>query len=253
MAGLQHQVLLAVDQGGALASRRAPEQEGDRRARPRDRLDRLVGQRRPAELHVCAGLAGLDGQRGVEQEHALARPARKVAGGRDRGAGLLRHLGEDHLERGRQPAPADIREGEAVGVARGRVGVLAEDHRPHVVERRQGERVEDVLRRRQHPGTGFAPGIDRLRHPLGAAVLEERQGEPGRAGGAEAGERARDGIVCRHRTSRISGSSGARYGWSGARWPGCRTSPRWRRACRRWCRPGSRPGPACRNRCRRRA
>ena len=62
------------------------------------RRDRLVGERRPAEPQMRAGCARLDGQRGVEEEHALPRPRRQVAASSAAGSRRsLRHLGEDRL------------------------------------------------------------------------------------------------------------------------------------------------------------
>ena len=63
-------------------------------------------------------------------------------------------------------------------VARRRIGVLAEDHHLHGVERRQKQRIEDGLGRRQHLLAGGDAGIDLRGDALGRAVGEERQRPP---------------------------------------------------------------------------
>lgn len=86
-----------------------------------------------------------DGEGGVEEEDAAARPRLQVAVlGRDEaryvGGELLVHV----LQRGRRRDALAHGEAEAVRLVVVVVRVLAEDHHAHRVQRREVERIEDV-------------------------------------------------------------------------------------------------------------
>ena len=86
---------------------------------------------------------GADGERGVEQQHALTGPAAQAATGGDGGAGVVGHLLEDILERRGEGHAVGHGEAEALGLAGLVVGVLAEDDDLDAVEGAEVEGVED--------------------------------------------------------------------------------------------------------------
>ena len=86
MRSLQHEAWIGrgLADGGLFLRLRAPEHKADRLRKLRDGGDDGVGEALPAEAPVAVGLAGLDGQDGVEQENALPRPRRQTAAGKRR-------------------------------------------------------------------------------------------------------------------------------------------------------------------------
>ena len=96
-----------------------------------------------------AGLAGPDGERPVEQHHALVGPRRQVAvlGGLDAEVGAQLRVDVREAARDRPDVRVD-REAQPDRVAGRRVGVLADDQHPHVGERPL-EGAEDVVAGRQ--------------------------------------------------------------------------------------------------------
>ena len=94
-----------VDQRLLAARRRAPQDEHDVLGLVVDRADDLVGERLPPSALVGRGLPGAHGQRGVEQQHALACPGLEVAVCRDGSAEVARQLLVDVDQRRRDRAP----------------------------------------------------------------------------------------------------------------------------------------------------
>ena len=88
-----------------------------------------------------------------------------------------------------------------MGVARRRVGVLAEEDGFHPVQRRQTERVENVVRRGQNELARADAPIHPRRHGVGMALAEKRQPHPTGRGrvSPEARQRGRDGSAHRMR------------------------------------------------------
>ena len=111
--------------------------------------DGAVGEALPALARVGGGLARRDRQHGVEQQDAALCPRREVAGRGPRAArGRVSSSSMDVLQRRRRAHAGGNREAEPHRLAGAVVGILAEDHDAHVVERRQRERVEDAVGRR---------------------------------------------------------------------------------------------------------
>ena len=95
------------------------------------------------------GVARAHGERGVEQEHALLRPARQLpALARHVHAQVARYLLEDVLQGGREPYALAHRERQPVRLAGIDVGVLAHDDHFDVRERNVFERREYERARR---------------------------------------------------------------------------------------------------------
>ena len=107
-----------------------------------------VGELLPAQRGVAVGLVGTDGQRGVEQQHALTGPPSQVARWRHGCARVVLYLLEDVLQRGRKGHAVLHREGESVGLSWLVVGVLTYDDHLHLVEGAQVEGIEDEASRR---------------------------------------------------------------------------------------------------------
>ena len=88
-----------------------------------------------------------------------------------------------------------------MGIARRRIGILAEDDGFHAFERGQPQAREDVVRRRENLRARRNPLVDAGRHVVGGAVREEGQTPPAlrRRARAEFRESLRNGT--RHRTA----------------------------------------------------
>ena len=110
-----------------------------------DGADDLVGERLPSLALVRGGLPGPHGQRGVEQQHALACPALEVAVRRDGRRRGRRQLLVDVDQRRRDAHPALHREAQPVGLPRAVVRILAEDHHLGVGVRREVQRGEHLV------------------------------------------------------------------------------------------------------------
>ncbi|MNM61961.1 hypothetical protein D3C81_732740 [compost metagenome] len=90
-----------------------------------------------------AHLALLDGQRGVEQQHALLGPVLQAAVVGRVDVQVALELLEDVLQRRRHRHARLHREAQAMGLAGAVIGVLADDHHLHLVQRRRVQRIED--------------------------------------------------------------------------------------------------------------
>ena len=107
-----------------------------------------IGELLPAQRGMAVGLMGTHGQRGIEQQHTLARPPLQVAALRHRGAQVLLYLLEDILQRGRKGHTVLYREAQPVGLARLVVRVLPENDHLHLLKRTEVEGIEDEPPRR---------------------------------------------------------------------------------------------------------
>ncbi|CAM5223196.1 hypothetical protein BTHI11S_06296 [Bosea thiooxidans] len=158
------------------------------------------------EMRACLARPFSDRQRGVEQQHALFRPAGQIAAGGRRGAEILRPLLVDVDERARQRRRADIGEGEPVGMAGRRIGILPEDDGTDRVERRQRQCGEDPLRRGSDDMAGRPLGIDRRTGARRfAAGGEDRQLAP--ASGPRRSEEDGESILAGHEERVSEGSN----------------------------------------------
>ena len=88
-----------IDEGGLLLGIAAPEEEDGVGAVGVDDGDNGVGELLPTVAGVGVGLPLPHGEGGVEQEHALVRPAQQTAAGREGCAGVVAYLAQDILQR----------------------------------------------------------------------------------------------------------------------------------------------------------
>lgn len=108
MDGLEHQMAGCVDEGGFLLGIAAPEEEDGVGAVCIDDGDNGIGELLPSVVGVGVGLPLSHGEGGVEQQHALVRPAQQATAGRDGRAGVLAHFAQDILQR-RRPVFGGLR------------------------------------------------------------------------------------------------------------------------------------------------
>ena len=90
--GLENHVAGGIDEGGLLLGIAAPEEEDGVGAVGVDDGDNGVGELLPTVAGVGVGLPLPHGEGGVEQEHALVRPAQQAAAGGDGRASVIAHF-----------------------------------------------------------------------------------------------------------------------------------------------------------------
>ena len=122
---------------------------------------------------MAVGLARLHSQHRVEEEDALPGPVDEAAvlSGRQTQIGLP--LPVDVCQRGRQLDAGGHRKGQAVGLPRPVIGVLAQNHHLHLVRGRQREGGKQVRPGRED--RRFCVGPVHPRHQRG----EGRRGKTG--------------------------------------------------------------------------
>ena len=103
-----------------------------------------IGEALPAMSLMRGGLSATHGEGGVQQQHALCRPAREVARGGRHSAQLLLDLGVDIAERWRQLHTLGDGEGEAHSLSGLMVWVLSQDDHLHTVEGCGVEGIENL-------------------------------------------------------------------------------------------------------------
>lgn len=149
MGGGEDEVARGVDEGGLGLGLGAPEHEDDVLLAFGDGTDDGVGEGLPAFPRVGEGGPGADGENRIEQENPLAGPGTEIAADDGGAADVIGNLLE-HIAQGGGRGDAGLhREGETVGVAGGRVGVLAEDDDAGVGKGAELQGGEDVLLGRQ--------------------------------------------------------------------------------------------------------
>ena len=140
----------------------APKQENEVFALRRQPCDDRVGEGLPALSLVGTRLVGADGERGVEEQNALLRPAAQTAALGRAAAGVGLYFLKDVLQRGRQLHSVFYREAQPLGLSRLVVGVLAYYHHFHAFERAKVESVEYLP-----PGRVARPGAVFPAHEVG--------------------------------------------------------------------------------------
>ena len=146
MRGADHQMAAAPgavpDERRLLLRIAAPQDEDDRIGLGRDRADHGIGECLPAAILVARGHAHLHRQHRIEQQHALRRPMFEETVRRPRDAEIGIELLEDvDQARWRADAGPD-REAQPVRLPLAMIGILAQDHDAHPVERGEIERAE---------------------------------------------------------------------------------------------------------------
>ncbi len=163
-----------------LAARRCPPQDEHNRVRLGiDRAQHLVGERLPTLALVRGGMRGPYRQRGVEQEHALARPALQVAVTWWRDADVCGQLLVDVRQRRRHRHITLHRETQAVRLPWAVVRILPEHDDPCVGVGGEVQRGEDGISRRIHGVAGSLVGDELLQlRPIRLAQLLAQQRVP---------------------------------------------------------------------------
>lgn len=133
----------------------SPEQEHKSLSPGREMRNHRVGEPFPTVPLMRACAVSLDCERGVEQQHALTRPALKIARGRKRRPRVGAYFFEDIDQRRRHSHPVGNRETQSVGLSRIMIRILTENHHLHLVERTGVESSENVACRRKHHVRGI--------------------------------------------------------------------------------------------------
>ncbi len=138
----------AVDDRALALGVGTPEHEDEVFAARGKRLHDGVREGFPAVSLVAAGVSGLHGERGVQEEDALVGPGREVAvPGEERRLVFVLQFLVHVEERGRDGDAGLHGEAEPVGLVGAVVGILPEDDDLDLVERRTVERLEDEATR----------------------------------------------------------------------------------------------------------
>ena len=144
----------------------------------RELRDDAVGEPLPALARMRGGRARGDG------EHAVSRSTpRSAQGVRSPELGMRQaevgaELGEDVAKRRRRRDACRNREAQPHRLAAAVVGVLAEDHDAHGVERRQPQRVEDEAAGREEAAAGRDLGREERPQLAASAGSRARRRRP---------------------------------------------------------------------------
>ena len=157
----EDEVAAAVDERAFFLCVAAPEDEDEVFALFGQAADDGVGKGFPAQCGVGVGLAGADGEDGVEQEDALFRPVLQAAVVRDAETGdVVGKFFVDVLQGGRDVDARTDGKGQSVRLSFAVVGVLAEDDGFDLAKFGGFEGVEDVGGRRIDGLPAFAFGFN---------------------------------------------------------------------------------------------
>lgn len=148
MDGLEHKMAAGVNQRRLATGISAPENEHQMVAVGRQGTYGGIGELLPSVALMACSLMRPDGQRGVEQKHALLSPSGEVARCRDGSACVIVYLAEYVDQRGRRLNAVTNGEAQAVGLAGLMIWVLTNDDNLDTVERAQIEGVENQRSRR---------------------------------------------------------------------------------------------------------
>ena len=160
------------DQRLLLPGRRAPEHEHDPFGLGRDRADHCIGEGLPPPPLMGVRLVGANSERGVQEQHPLTGPGREISMKRPRDAHIGVELFEHVDQRRRRRRGRAHREAQPVGLAGSVVRILAQDHDLHFGERREVQRREDLVLRREHRSRDTLCGDERLQFcPVGLGQL----------------------------------------------------------------------------------
>ena len=98
MDGLEDEILRLVNHVGLRTGIAAPKHVDKMFTLRGQCTDGRIGEGLPTQRRMAVGLMGTNGQRGVEQQHALFSPARQVAAQGDGCAEILLDFLEDVLQ-----------------------------------------------------------------------------------------------------------------------------------------------------------
>lgn len=133
---------LGIDQMGLVLGKSAPKQEYDPIMMIGDRLDDGIREALPSLPLVRPGNPCPNREGGVQQQHTLLRPWLKVPGRWPGHRQVPLEFLEHVLQRWRWRHPIRYGKAKAVRLTRSVVGVLPQDHHPHLIERCMMERSE---------------------------------------------------------------------------------------------------------------
>jgi len=142
MHTLEHQIMLLVDHIGFAAGITAPEHIHQVLTMLRQRLNSGIGKLLPPQLRMTVGLMGTNRERSIEQQHALLSPTGEIARCGDRRTKVGLYLFKDILQRGRKLDTVLNREAQSVCLSWLVIGVLADNHHFHLVERTKVKGIE---------------------------------------------------------------------------------------------------------------
>src|SRR5574337_358322 len=126
---------LGVDQRALALRVGSPQQEHQAFALAIQCIDRSVSEALPAPVRMGAGTSLLHRQHAVEQQHAAVGPGGEATVAGTGHAEVALDLPEDVVQRWGYPHAAAHRKAQPMRLAGAVVGVLAQDHNPHRVER----------------------------------------------------------------------------------------------------------------------
>ena len=165
MNACQHQMALAVDDRALVLGLAPPEDEDEILALAVQCRDHGVGKGLPPLALMRSGAAVLDRQAGIQQQHALPRPAFQIAVSRVGDAEIRRQFLVDVLQRRRRGNAMRHRKAQPVRLSGAVIGVLPQDHHLHLVERCQLEGAEDLASRRVDAFAGGLFGPQEIAEP----------------------------------------------------------------------------------------
>lgn len=153
--GAQYAVARGVGYGSLALGIAAPEHVDDIVLMQADGTHHGIGELLPAVSGMRGGLVGTHRQYGIEQQHALLGPTVEVAACGYGGAGIVVHLLEDVLQRGRKGHAVAHREAQTVGLTLAVIGILAYDDHFQIVESTLVECTEYVTPLREYAVCGI--------------------------------------------------------------------------------------------------
>ena len=148
VCALQHEMARAVDESAFLLRVAAPKYKDQSIALRGEAANDGIGKLFPAVPLVRPGLMGADGECGVEQQHALFRPAAQAAGGGHGAAQVVGYFLKDVLQRRGKSHTVGHREAQAFRLPLLVIRVLPEDYHLDLVERAKVEGIENLPPRR---------------------------------------------------------------------------------------------------------
>ena len=148
MDRLEDEMAGSINQRGFGTGIPAPEDEDQMVTMMVQRLYGCIGKLLPTLTLMACRLMGSDGQRGIEQEHTLLCPSRKIAGEGHRLAQVQFYLLEDiDQRRGKSDTIVDG-EAKTMSLSRFVIRVLTDNNHLHLMERAEVESIEYQFSRR---------------------------------------------------------------------------------------------------------
>ena len=176
----QYQMACPVDDRALVLRLAAPQDKDKILALAVQRGNHRVGKGLPSLALMRSGAPVLDGETGIEKQHALACPAFKIAMSGMRNAQITLKLAINVLKGWWRGDAARHGKTEPMRLSRPVIGVLAEDHHLHIIERRQLKGAEHPASRRVDAFAGGFLGAQEgtQRHHMRCCELAGKPGLP---------------------------------------------------------------------------